>query len=391
MADLSGLRVVFATTVLPDERATGGEICSQEIVDALVAANVDLRVVGYERIGRSKKNYPSRIYSAGDWYIEMEEAGWRKYLWLAQAYAKGLPFTQSKFYSRAYESALRSAVGSGADILIIDHAHMGWVDKLIGLPRKRIFVAHNLEHLLYKDIASSCQGLRASIYKRESKLLLGVERGLCQDCSTVLCLSTGDRDGLIKAGAEATKIKVLDLPGQAFEPETIETPKRYDIGMIGSWNWEANRKGMHWFLQSVLPNLPSDCEIGIAGGGSDSLPVSDPRVTLLGRVPDAATFMRSCRVLAVPTVVGSGIQLKTIEGISIGVPMVVTPMALRGITDVPAHVHSSEDALMFAKKLIDAQADQPSKHIGKEWAKKRRNIFQEYLRKYLYDVKISNL
>jgi len=376
MADLSGLRVVFATTVLPDERATGGEICSQEIVDALVAANVDLRVVGYERIGRSKKNYPNYIYSAGDWYIEMEEAGWRKYLWLAQAFVKGLPFTQSKFYSRAYESALKSAVGSGADVLIIDHAHMGWINKLIGLPRKRIFATQNVEHLLYKDIASSCQGLRASIYKRESKLLLDVERSLCHACSTVLCVSTGDRDGLIKAGAEATKIKVLDLPGQAFEPETIETPIRYDIGMIGSWNWQANRQGMLWFLQAVLPLLPENFEIGIAGSGSEALPVTDRRVKLMGRVPDAGIFMRSCRVLAVPTLVGSGIQLKTIEGISIGVPMVGTTMALRGISNPPAYVHTADDASSFAEKLISCQDTIVDKSIGFRWAEDRREVFK---------------
>ena len=378
MSSLSGLRVVFATTVLPDERANGGEICSQEFIDVLRDNGADIRVVGYERVGRGPLQPDPSVYSAGPWFIEMADAGWRRMWWLARAFLTHAPFTQTKFQSTAYVRALRNALGGGADVLIIDHAHMGWVAELPDLPTRKLFIAHNLEHSLYNDIAQNGSTAKRAIYGREAKLLMAKEATLGAECSATVTLSNADRDGFARLGVPADKITVIDLPGQAFDLAQPAPPKAYDIGLIGSWQWDVNRQGILWFLSDVLPHLPNNLTVAIAGSGSETLPTNDPRVKKLGRVPDAGQFMRACRALAVPTVVGSGIQLKTIEGISVGVPMVVTPLALRGINDAPSHVRTAQTGVEFAAALTEAMTSTPTE-IDPQWASRRRERFRETL------------
>ena len=378
MSSLSGLRIVFATTVLPDERANGGEICSQEFIDVLRDNGADVRVVGYERVGRGPLQSDPSVYSAGPWFIEMADAGWRRFLWLARAFFTHAPFTQAKFKSTAYVRSMKKALGDGADVLIIDHAHIGWVAELPDLPTLKLFIAHNLEHSLYNSIAQSSSAAKCAIYGREALLLMAKEAALGVECNTVIALSNADRDGFARLGVPADKITIIDLPGQAFDLTQPAPTKAYDIGLIGSWQWDVNRQGILWFLSDVLPHLPNDLTVAIAGSGSETLPTTDPRVMKLGRMPDAGKFMRSCRALAVPTVVGSGIQLKTIEGISVGVPMVVTPLALRGINDAPLHVRDAQSASDFAKALTEATTSTPSE-FDPQWASRRRERFRETL------------
>ena len=378
MFSVSGLRVVFATTVLPDERANGGEICSQEFIDVLRDNGADVRVVGYERVGRGPLQSDPSVYSAGPWFIEMADAGWRRTLWLARAFITHAPFTQTKFKGTAYVRALRNALRDGADILIIDHAHIGWIAGLPDLPMRKLFIAHNLEHSLYNSIAQHGSIAKRAIYAREARQLEAKEAALGVECKAIVALSNADGDGFARLGVSTDKITVIDLPGQAFDLSKLAPPKSYDIGLIGSWQWEVNRQGILWFLAEVLPHLPNDLTVAIAGSGSETLSITDRRVFKLGRVPDAGQFMRACRALAVPTVVGSGIQLKTIEGISVGIPMVVTPLALRGINDAPLHVRTAQTGVEFAKALTEAMTSSPT-DADPHWASRRRERFRETL------------
>jgi hypothetical protein len=48
--------------------------------------------------------------------------------------------------------------------------------------------------------------------------------------------------------------------------------------------------------------------------------------------------MAQAKVVAIPTLSGGGIQIKTLDAIASGSAIVATPVALRGISDPPATV-----------------------------------------------------
>ena len=347
-------------------------------IEALEALGHEVEVVGYARLS-TEAPVGRHIHSAGSWPIEMAEAGARRYLWVARALVSGRPIINTKFISRAYLRALDRARPQTADLLLIDHAHMGWVADLPGMPAHRVFVAHNVETGLYGAVGTRTGGLMGLLYGREGRLLAGLERHLVQSSAQTWVLSEDDRAGLIALAGAPERFRVFDLPGQdlgAADAKAGAEP-RYDIGMIGSWSWEINRRGVLWFVNEVLPLLPEGVSVAIAGAGSQTLPGDDSRLSRLGRVDDAGTFMRECAVLAVPTLVGSGVQLKTIEGIAIGRPLVATPLAMRGIAAAPDHVRVAETAQAFAATLIEARsAAPPVPEVGQRWVRDRRARFE---------------
>jgi hypothetical protein len=151
------------------------------------------------------------------------------------------------------------------------------------------------------------------------------------------------------------KVRVFGIPPGLDKLQPIASvSKQCDIGILGSWSWRANEEGLQWFLQSVYPHLPSSLLIHIAGKGGDWLVEKYPNIHYRGYVPDAQEFMAQARVMAIPILSGSGIQIKTLDAIASGSSIVATPIALRGISDPPSTVKIAENSEDFANLLVSA-------------------------------------
>jgi hypothetical protein len=122
-----------------------------------------------------------------------------------------------------------------------------------------------------------------------------------------------------------------------------------DAALIGTWTWQPNRIGLDWFLSDVVPHLPQNFTIRIAGKVPAGVTSNHPGVTFVGRVPDAAEFVRTGAVVPLTSRAGTGVQLKTIETFELGLPSVATKRSLRGVDHVPANCTVTDDPV--AKKL----------------------------------------
>src|SRR3954452_4576779 len=98
---VSRLRIAFLTTVLPQERRSGGEVVSQELIDALRAAGHDVVVVGWTRPGAAlAAQSGEEMVSAGTRPIETAAAPRAtKAAWLARALVRRDPFSVTKYRS----------------------------------------------------------------------------------------------------------------------------------------------------------------------------------------------------------------------------------------------------------------------------------------------------
>ncbi|MCL9977363.1 glycosyltransferase, partial [Klebsiella quasipneumoniae] len=83
---------------------------------------------------------------------------------------------------------------------------------------------------------------------------------------------------------------------------------------------KANRTGLDWFLSKVVPLLPEDMSIAIAGHLPDAPEIAHPGVRLLGRVPDARAFVEAGAIIPLISRGGTGVQLKTVETFELGLP-----------------------------------------------------------------------
>jgi glycosyltransferase involved in cell wall biosynthesis len=81
-----------------------------------------------------------------------------------------------------------------------------------------------------------------------------------------------------------------------------------------------------------------------------------PGVTRVGRVPSAELFLRSCRLIALSSRAGTGVQLKTIEAMQLGLPAVATTLSCRGFTELPANFALADTASDFARAVTERVA-----------------------------------
>ncbi|URK88509.1 glycosyltransferase family 4 protein [Rhizobium sp. RCAM05350] len=208
---------------------------------------------------------------------------------------------------------------------------------------KTIYVAHNVEASSARESAATAsRALERWLFSREARYLEQIEWKLTQAALAIWTFAEADRFGFGQAAS--SRATVLPLVTRWDQPEShADKSPEYDLALIGTWSWQPNRIGLDWFLSEVVPFLPADMSIGIAGQLPDAPAISHPGIRLLGRVPDARAFVESGAVLPLISRGGTGVQLKTVETFELGMPCVATSASLRGIEALPDNCAVSDD------------------------------------------------
>ena len=395
-------RILWLSTVMPAGQTTGGEIASMNLIAGLQELGMTIDCLAYRRAGETGV-LPDGFEAPCDLVIESAEAPRETVGWLARAALAGRPFSVQKFVTQDMRESVRRKLNAGGyDLAVIDHAQMGWLVDLLPAHLPVVFVAHNVEHRLYEGRARDLRRdggavalARSAVYAREASLIKTLETKLARRCDAIWTLSAVDADhfrGVLgssdqAAGASAgpQRVRSVSIPGQTFAAAApssnsasrgLDESTTVDVGLLGSWVWDVNRDGLEWFLREVVPLLPDDLEI-VVGGKSDRAPgTREGNVRFAGFVPDAGDFLRTARVVVIPTTMGSGIQIKTIETIGLGVPLVATKIALRGIDDKPDYVvEATEPAAMAAAIRVALDRTAAANGDGQAWWLARKHRF----------------
>lgn len=350
------MHLVFATSIVPSGSATTGyEIANAAIVDALRRAGVKVTVLGFIWPGASPSD-PEHTVVLGEVDVRTDNAtGLQKASWLLKAMSMGLTFSSVKLRA-ATPGQVRAALSSiePYDGYILNAAQFAGAFEDVLRDRPSIFVAHNVEYRSAEENAAAARGLMQKVlYTREAGLLRGVERRLCDRAAFVWTLADDDRPLLGVEGDDRSSALPLVTRLEAPQPYGARA-KDCDAALIGTWTWQPNRIGLEWFLEAVVPNLPPDFTVRIAGKTPSDISSPHPGVKFVGFVPDATDFVRSARVIPLASRAGTGVQLKTIETFELGLPSVATTRSLRGIANVPDNCVVADDPKEFARALVEA-------------------------------------
>ncbi len=145
----------------------------------------------------------------------------------------------------------------------------------------------------------------------------------------------------------------------------VEDPRYVDkrfndlanIGIVASAN-RINLTIVLEFLQTLSRQCRGACPftVHIAGQVRDMVKDLRPEeaqafsalwVRMLGFVPDIAAFYRDMDVVVSPVTMGTGINIKTVQAMAYGMPVVTTECGSKGIaTDEPMHNYSNVDSLV---------------------------------------------
>ncbi|WP_269933338.1 glycosyltransferase [Aminobacter sp. HY435] len=347
------MHLLFATSIVPDGALSSGyEIANQAIIDALRRNGVRVTVLGFAWPGKAPSD-PGNTIVLGSVDVRTDTAPLpRKLAWLASAMASGMTFASAKLRVVS-DGDVRKAISSAGPIdgYILNSVQMAAAFEGVFKDQPSIFVAHNVEHRSAAENAHAANGaFQRALFRREARLLEGVEKRLCGNARFVFTLAEEDRAELGVASNSRSVALPLVTRSQ-LPPAGGERRVGCDAALIGTWTWEPNRIGLDWFLSRVVPHLRQDFRIDIAGSVPSGVASAHPGVRFLGRVPDAQAFVRGGAVVPLVSTSGSGVQLKTIETFELGLPSVATAHSLRGIAYKPPNCTMTDDPVEFARAL----------------------------------------
>jgi hypothetical protein len=383
------MRLAFITSLLPTGRPdTGFEIANACVLDALRDAGCAVTLFGFLRSDETAEP-PAGSIVLDRMVIENAVATrGQKLRWLADSFRRNLPVISTKLAAFG-EARLREIIdGHGPfDAYVINSAPVAGAFPSL-LEKPSILVAHNVEHTSARENASSAGGLTGRLYRREARLLEQVEHRALAAAKFIWCFSQEDREGFGMDIDSKSAVLPLLTPVVTKLPETEPA---YDIGLIGTWTWQPNLVGLHWFLDEVVPNLSTDMSIAVAGRLPAGFHTSHKHVTLLGRVPDATAFVASTRTIALTSRNGTGIQLKTIETFQLGKPAVATRSSIRGLSQLPTNCLVADDARGFAAALTklvwDVRSERTQMADGNAFVTRQKKGMREAVKQGLQAIK----
>lgn len=370
------MRILLLPMFLPGLKRTGAEVVTQGFIDALRLAGHDVAVLGYRRAGTDPPRHRDDRVVA-DRPIETSAAPLRALGWLARAAATRRPYTQAKYMSRRYRRAVAELVGrQRPDLVVVDSARMAWLVPDGGWACPHVVVAHNVEYRIYEGLARGAGLARGIVLRREARVLRRAEAAACAAAAEVWALK--DEDVATLEGLGARRVRTFAVPGTGAGDDAGTAPPSRDVAVLGGWHWAANAAGLAWFAERVVPRLGErGLEVHVAGADADAVVSGRPGLVLHGRVPDALEFLRSGRVVAVPSVTGEGVQIKTLDAIASGRPLVATSVAMRGIADPPGTVRVADDPAEFADAVAAAAATaSDGADEARRWARRRLDAFR---------------
>ena len=289
-------------------------------------------------------------------------------LGLIRAFLKGLPMQCGYFYNRK--------AAKKVDALIVKHHP----DMLYGqLLRVAEYIRHKdiPKAIDYQDVFSYGMKRRADIARSPAYLIYNMEyRRLCRyeaaifdDFDVSSIISEPDR----ALFPHEKRNEILIIPNGVdhdyFKPQ--EREKKYDLVFTGNMSYPPNVNAVEYLADEIMPivwkTLP-DTKLYIAGATPDPKvkKTASERIIVSGWLDDIRDAYAQSRVFIAPMRIGTGLQNKLLEAMSMRLPAITSPLANASLGAKPdEEILIGNNAEEMAKNIIILLSDtQKAEHIA---------------------------
>ena len=201
----------------------------------------------------------------------------------------------------------------------------------------------------------------SSLYGFESDKLRKYERNVARHFHRCTVTSQGERDEFqsLQVTAPCSVIpNGVDLT--YFSPNRISSGAESSILFLGRMDYFPNIDGVCFFAKTILPLIREQIphvEFRIVGSNPSRevrALAKIPGVVVTGHVPDVRSHVREGMVAVAPLRIARGTQNKILESMAMGIPVVATPKAAKGIQGVPGRdLLVAETPFNFARHVVE--------------------------------------
>jgi glycosyltransferase involved in cell wall biosynthesis len=276
----------------------------------------------------------------------------------------GRPEVVEEFASASFRAALRETVRKWRPAIAqLEFTQMAQYAADCA-PARPILVEHDIAFDLYQQLRQTSDDWDL---RRQLKLWRRFETSSWREMACVVTVSEKDR--ALVTGTRAVALpNGVDLDRFRLAPQAPE-PRR--LLFVGSFSHLPNLMAVAFFLDRVWPRL-RDARLHIIAGARHEyfldyhgpqvkVRLDQPGVEVEGFVSDVCGAYARAAVVVAPLVVSAGTNLKILEAMACGRPVVSTPAGVNGLDLVPGEdfilVHTAAEMAAAIGNLLASPAE----------------------------------
>ncbi len=224
-----------------------------------------------------------------------------------------------------------------------------------------VLAEHNIEYQVYSLFAKNANFLLRPFLYYDAYKLRKEEQNIWKKVSKLVAVSEDDKDIMQTIGVEVEVVSNGVNPDQ-FNFKDISkaiAQKEKKILFIGDFKWLQNRDSLSWIIKDIWPKIRSkiirqltdqkskiDIKLWIVGKNiPDSIKklTNDPDILFDEKSSSrlAEEIFQEAYILLSPIRVGGGTSYKILESMSVGTPVIMTPLSAKSL-----HVSDRKEGLI---------------------------------------------
>jgi glycosyltransferase involved in cell wall biosynthesis len=214
------------------------------------------------------------------------------------------------------------------------------------LPRRERARAELVEHdvwsqSLERRAAAASPGPKRWALRAELRAVRGWEAAALREFARIIVLNRKDARLVRELSGRDDAVVAYPKLG-AYLQGVRRTPDKVCPGTILFWGHmarEENVDAVRWFADEIFPRVRAAVpDAGFVIAGADPAPrvrelAERPGIVVTGFLADPVPWFERAAVAVAPLRLGGGIKIKTLEAISVGLPVVATEVGAEGVED----------------------------------------------------------
>lgn len=182
----------------------------------------------------------------------------------------------------------------------------------------------------YKRMAEQSNVFFRFLFHEESERLGRYEASVFEDFNNKTIISSPDRDLIQHASRQDIIVIPNGVDSEYFSP--VQQKKNVDIVFTGNMHYPPNVDAACFLVKEILPlvrRIHPEVTVLLAGANPHTkvLALRSGNVSVSGWVDDIRNSYASARLFIAPMQIGTGLQNKLLEAMSMGLPCITSPLA----------------------------------------------------------------
>jgi len=301
----------------------------------------DFQVIEHSQWFREYRVPKEDIHNKIHWELEKESFS-KEFSALTCSYS-------SKYFNKYHDIYLN--LYPSADIIIHEFPYMINYDLFFGVDNKiRIYNSHNFE---YKMVRQIYKGPNA---QKHIDYLFSLEEKLCKYSDLIFATSEEERflfHLTYKVPLEKIKLAPNGINVEDLPVRLLNKVKNKTALFIGSYH-PPNLEAVEFIINDLSKKCP-DILFIIAGSCCLPFKGNNKNVLLLGKISEEKKkeLLSTCDIAINPVFSGAGTNLKTLEFLACGIPLVSTDVGVRGLSVKDREHFCLANKQNFFRKIYD--------------------------------------